>query len=92
MKFSPPTAHDNIFFLAAAVLDSATFGSESEVFAIIEKTLKKASESEGRSEWTFLGRRVCLKCFKALHGVGVSARMGIIAGKQTPSTAKQVVS
>lgn len=39
------------------------------------------AESEGRRAWTFLGHPVCLRCFKALHGIGFLLSVNIDGGR-----------
>ena len=47
--------------------------------------MRKILDNEGgalgkRCSWALLGRKVCVRCFKALHGVGNSAAHCLIPG------------
>ena len=41
-----------------------------EVFQRVKEILCKENSEGERTQWTFLGHKVCLRCWKALHGLG----------------------
>ena len=50
------------------------FSGEAKAFEAIRKAVD-SGEAQGRTQWSFLGRAVCVAAWKRLHGLGSLSKL-----------------